>query len=259
MGDAHGHSGSAEIWAFVQEHLPPEPARILEVGCGRGEVARAIADAGHDVVAIDPEAPTGALFRRESLETFADPGPFDAVVASRSLHHIANLPRALDKIANLLAKEGRIIVNEHAWDRFDERTARWYLRIRSGIDPEAPSSVERCLAEWQHDHAGLHTYAAMRKELDRRFIERFFAWTPYLYGELSRAVDEREERALIESGEIQATGFRYIGERPIYLGEVHRRDRSQTILQWSVPADLSDPHAFNLIRRPHAYGADLGV
>ena len=36
---------------------------------------------------------------------------------------------------------------------------------------------------------------------------------PYLYGELTGAVSEPEERALIDAGAIQATGFRYVGER----------------------------------------------
>jgi hypothetical protein len=58
----------------------------------------------------------------------------------------------------------------------------------------------------------------MNEELDRRFTELFFAWTPYLYGELAGAVTERDERALIEAGEIQAIGFRYVGERPTMAG-----------------------------------------
>jgi hypothetical protein len=52
----------------------------------------------------------------------------------------------------------------------------------------------------------------MREELDARFTERYFAWAPYLYGELSGAIEEPEERALIDSGQIRATGFRYVGE-----------------------------------------------
>jgi hypothetical protein len=33
------------------------------------------------------------------------------------------------------------------------------------------------------------------------------------YGELAGAASEQEERALIEAGAIQATGFRYVGEQ----------------------------------------------
>lgn len=201
------------LYGFVSEHLPPTPARVLEVGCGRGDLARALAQAGHDVVAIDPDAPAGDLFRATSLEEFADPEPFDAVVASLALHHVADLRGALDKIASLLRPTGRLIVNEHAVDRLDEATARWYLEKRAEIRPDARRSLEQCLHEWEEDHAGLHGYAAMRQELDRRFIERFFAWMPYLYGELAGAVTDLEERALIDAGVIQATGFRYVGER----------------------------------------------
>jgi hypothetical protein len=52
----------------------------------------------------------------------------------------------------------------------------------------------------------------MRRELDRRFTESFFAWTPSLYSELGHTL-EQEERMLIDAGAIQATGFVYVGER----------------------------------------------
>jgi SAM-dependent methyltransferase len=206
-------ASSMGVHEFVLAHLPPAPARVLEVGCGRGDLARTIARSGHPVIAIDPEAPQGDVFEATTLEAFTDPGPFDAVVSSLALHHIADLPAALDKIASILRPGGRLIVNEHAFDRLDEPTARWYLAVRAAADLDAPSSLDACLREWQDDHAGLHGYATMREELDHRFAERFFTWTPYLYAELAAAVSEREERALIEAGEIQATGFRYVGER----------------------------------------------
>jgi hypothetical protein len=34
---------------------------------------------------------------------------------------------------------------------------------------------------------------------------------PYLYGELAN-IEEEQKRALIETGAIQAMGFRYVGE-----------------------------------------------
>jgi SAM-dependent methyltransferase len=200
--------------AFVETHLPAAPARVLEVGCGRGDLARGIARLGYQVDAIDPEAPVGAVFHPVSLEEFSDPGPFDAVLSNLALHHIPDLGGALAKIRRLLRPGGRLIVNEHAWDRLDEPTARWYLEQRAAIDPDAPRSVEQCLDEWVADHAGLHSSAAMRKELDQRFDERLFVWTPYLNRELGDAADERTEQALIDAGGIQATGFRYLGERP---------------------------------------------
>ena len=198
---------------FVLAHLPPAPSRVLEVGCGNGELARALDAAGHEVVAIDPHAPDGEIFRRTSLAEFADREPFLAVVASRSLHHIGDLAAALDNIAALLRGEGVIVVNEHAPDRLDENTARWFLSHAGNAPPDAPKTPERFLDWWADAHAGLHGYGAIRSELDRRFSERVFAWAPYLYGEFGGAVDPAEEMQLIESGAIKATGFRYVGVR----------------------------------------------
>lgn len=199
--------------AFVQAHLPAPRARVLEVGCGAGELARAVASRGYRVTAIDPQAPSGELFQRVSLEEFADPSPFDAVIANRSLHHIHDLRSAVEKIGRLLRPGGRVIVAEHAWERLDERTARWFVDRHAEAHPGAPSrSAEDWMERWERDHARLHGYDALRSALDERFRERFFAWTPYLHGEL-RDVGEEDEARLIEQGEIAATGFRYVGER----------------------------------------------
>jgi SAM-dependent methyltransferase len=143
-----------ELTVFVLSQLPPPPARVLEVGCGKGELALALVERGYDVVAIDPEAPDGEIFRRTTIEAFAEPGPFDAVVASRSLHHVHELGAMLDKLLRLL--RGPLILNEFAWDR---------------RDPMTP--------EWVAEHDGLHGYGAMRAELDARLEERFFEWRPY--------------------------------------------------------------------------------
>ena len=94
----------------------------------------------------------------------------------------------------------------------EERTARWSLERCAAIDPSAPASVGSCLEDWNAGHAGLHDYADLRGAMDQRFRERYFAWTPYLHGELGGPEVEREERDLIEAGTIQAIGFNYVGE-----------------------------------------------
>jgi len=200
-----------DVLKFVTAQLPPAPVRVLEVGCGDGRLARALDELGYGVVAIDPAAPEGAIFQAVSIEEFADSAPFDAVVASRSLHHIHDLSGGLSKLQRMLVPGGRLVVVEHAFDRLDERTAGWYLEKRRVKGPHAPSSLGACLAEWEADHAGLHSYTAMRRELDLRFTERWFAWTPSLYLELGQALED-EELSLIEAGSIQATGFEYVGE-----------------------------------------------
>jgi SAM-dependent methyltransferase len=184
---------------FVLGQIGDLPARVLEVGCGEGELARALAYAGHSVTAIDPRAPEGTIFRRVRLEEFSEPGPFDYVVASQSLHHVEDLGRALEKVTNLLRAGGALIVVERA--RGGERGGRDH---GDHADP-----AEAHFAGWAEE--GFHDFGRMRDELGRRFVERHFEWVPYLYPDLDEGTSEADESAAIEVGAINATGFRYVG------------------------------------------------
>ncbi|MEX2421290.1 MAG: class I SAM-dependent methyltransferase [Actinomycetota bacterium] len=203
---------------FVVAMLPPTPARVLEVGCGAGKLARALARAGFRVTAIDPEAPEDPIFQRVLLEDFAAEVPFDAAVASLALHHVHDLRAALEKIVGLLEPGGMLVLNEFAKDQLDEPTARWYFHERHalaaafGRDPP-PASFDDWWMAWRDDHAGIHDSEAMRTELDRLFERRLFVWTPYLCRYELDAALEPLERSLIDAGAIRATGFRYAGIR----------------------------------------------
>jgi SAM-dependent methyltransferase len=202
---------------FVLARLASAPGRVLEVGCGRGDLALALADAGHDVVAIDPQAPAGPIFRRVTLEKFDGPSGFAAVVASRSLHHLETLGAALDTISQLLEPGGHLVVNDFAWERADEPTVEWYYGQRDILaaargEPDA-APVEPPLVRWRREHGDLHRYDEMRPELDRRFGEQHLSWEPYFHHELAGAVSETLERGLIGAKAIRAIGFRYVGVR----------------------------------------------
>jgi SAM-dependent methyltransferase len=185
-----------EVLEFVVRELPSPPARVLELGCGDGELAHALAAAGYTVLGIDPDAPEGPIFRRSAIEELDEPGPFDAVVASRSLHHVHDLAAGLDKVAALLRPGGVFVVDEFGWERLDAASAE-----RVGIP----------LDEWQDEHEELHTAEAMRRELDERFTRRSLSAEPYLYRESRSLVSEEEERQLVEAGRIRPIGFRYVG------------------------------------------------
>ncbi len=81
--------GEPARWQHVEEfvlgQIGDPPARVLEVGCGEGELARAMARTGHSVTAIDPRAPEGPIFRRVRIEDLSDPGPFLRAEIARSL------------------------------------------------------------------------------------------------------------------------------------------------------------------------------
>jgi SAM-dependent methyltransferase len=192
-----------ELTDWVRSQLPPAPARVLEVGCGSGELARALAAAGHDVLAIDPVAPDGPILRRTTIEELDEPGPFDAVVASRSLHHVHDLDAVLAKLARLAPL---LVLNEFAWDRLDAPTARWYDEHRArSANPPPPA------AEWRRRHGELHGFETLRGGLAKRFAEREFAFVPYLSRYLHLPELEAHETELIAAGTINALGFRYVG------------------------------------------------
>lgn len=191
-----------DLHALALRELPRPPARVLELGCGRGELARALAADGYDVVAVDPDAPEGAIFRRTTFEALGDEGVFEGAFASLVLHHVDDLDTALDKLRSLLRPGAPLVVREFAWELVDEPTARWdYARHgRNGG-----------LAEWRAEHEHLHTFEDMRAALDARFRERSFDWSPYLSEYEPAQGHAEEELRLIQSGEIRAVGFVYVG------------------------------------------------
>jgi SAM-dependent methyltransferase len=213
----------AAVWPFVRGRLPSAPASVVEVGCGTlGGFVPVLLEAGYQTVGVDPEAPEGPDYRRVELERYQPPRPVDGVIASLSLHHVAGLEAALDRVEALLAPGGVLVVVEWAWERFDEATARWCF---DRLAPPAHGAEHG----WLHHHQerwvasgqswdvylrtwagqeGLHEGAAIVAGLDARFRRRFHAEGPYLFADLA-AVTEAEEAAAIDAGQIQACGIRY--------------------------------------------------
>ena len=195
---------------FLLEHLPPPPARVLEVGCGtRGGVTPALAEAGYDAVGIDEEAPAGERFRQIRLEELEEPAEFDAVVAERVFHHVHPLGDALDKVARLAPL---FILDEFAWDRIDEPTREWYegqyrALTAAGREPPGPPDLAGWRARWED----LHPSYRVREELSGRFEQRLYQDRPYLYRWLNGPATEPLEQALIDAGAIRPVGFRWIG------------------------------------------------
>jgi 2-polyprenyl-3-methyl-5-hydroxy-6-metoxy-1,4-benzoquinol methylase/3-polyprenyl-4-hydroxybenzoate decarboxylase len=92
----------ADIALALAEHAPPRdsagaPRRLLDVGCGLGQIARHAVDAGYRVVATDiaetalasARVAAGArdiLWLRDDICATALLGPFDAIVDRATLH-----------------------------------------------------------------------------------------------------------------------------------------------------------------------------
>jgi SAM-dependent methyltransferase len=203
---------------FLRE-VVPTPSRLLEVGCGKGELAVLLAADRHEVVAIDPEAPDGPLFRRIRLEELDESEPYDVAVASVALHHVDDLGAAAERLAALVRPGGLLVLEEFAKERLEGPTAWWYYHQRRALaavrrdDHEIPDEFERWQEEIRERLADVHPVADLFAAVGRRFTERRLEWTPYLYDYRLDDSLEPAERALIDSGEIAATGCRYVGER----------------------------------------------
>jgi SAM-dependent methyltransferase len=190
---------------------------VLDVGCGQGELTTELAVAGYEALGIDPVAPEGDLFRRVRVEDLEpeQEEPFDAVVASFSLHHVRDLDHALRRIAELLRPGGALVLDEFGWDLVDEATFDWLYDQRRALaaagSGDAPASLAALQEEWEAEHLGLHGFVALRAAIAARFEERVFVSTPFLYRLLGGVATEVLEQALVDAGAIRALGFRYAG------------------------------------------------
>jgi 2-polyprenyl-3-methyl-5-hydroxy-6-metoxy-1,4-benzoquinol methylase len=104
----------------------PAGGRVLEIGAGEGLLAQTLARAGYQVTALEPR-PRGGAFPvvASSFEAFEAPGgSFDCVCAQLVLHHIADLPATLEKIASLLRPGGVLAIDDYGWERSEDAAFR---------------------------------------------------------------------------------------------------------------------------------------
>jgi ubiquinone/menaquinone biosynthesis C-methylase UbiE len=163
--DESGLSARISIWSrrtgpraidvTFDEVLALSPARVLEVGCGRGELAERLMQAGLDVVALDQSERMVDLTRARGVDArvgdvqelpFAD-REFDVAVANFMLYHVPDLDRAL---ADLRRVAHALVA---ATNGFDQLREMWEL-------------VGRDLADRRQ---------LFMRETGASFLERYFA------------------------------------------------------------------------------------
>jgi SAM-dependent methyltransferase len=201
---------AVELLAFVRANLPAPPVRLLEIGAGDGTLARALADAGYEVLAIDP-VPAGADVRPLSLlELDEPPASFGAAVAVTSLHHVDPLEDSIEHLAQLLPPGGPLVVDEFDVAAFDEGAAAWWLRQRQALGAAERASAEELVGEHR---AHLHPLERIVAALESHFRVSTPLYGPYLYRwNLGQALRRDEEEAIARA-EIPAVGARLLAHR----------------------------------------------
>ncbi len=244
---------------FIAGALPPPPVHVLEVGAGDGALAAQLSRRGYAVTTIDRSAEACATARArggfaviegEFLEYGgeppkaaggrgadgppAEPDPFDAVLFTRSLHHVHPLAAAADRAVAMIHERSLVVVEDFAYERADRATLAWAaatearLRRDGQIDTdEAPLFGPDPAASWIAHHREKHSVSeggAMTAALTARLHVERLESAPYLYryfsgrlrgpgaAETGRALFAEEER-LIADRSLAAIGLRIVARR----------------------------------------------
>jgi ubiquinone/menaquinone biosynthesis C-methylase UbiE len=201
---------------------PAEGERLLDAGCGAGEVARQLATrvgSTGSVVAVDQSEHMLAIARSRhdgGPVTYAlgdvtsldfPTGHFDGVRCERVLQHVANSDAAIRELIRVTRPGGRICVIDtdwttHVWDGFDqmEEVARSFLR--NVPDPAAGRTTRaRLVRAGAREVSALPVTLRFTSPADAAVIVPFFvrdlmrAFLPKdLYDRFYASVDESAER-----------------------------------------------------------------
>jgi SAM-dependent methyltransferase len=123
---AEGPNALEMVFAAVAE---VKPARVLDVGCGQGELAERIAsELGSEVVGVDQSARMVELTRARGVDArigdvqalaFPDES-FDCAVAAWMLFHVPDVNLGVREIARVLRPGGRLVAATNGPDHLRE-------------------------------------------------------------------------------------------------------------------------------------------
>ena len=226
------HCPTEHTIEFLGGVLPPGGARILEVGCGGGDVALRLGKLGHRVVGIDTSKEAvqraralGVDVREADLFSFDAP-PFDVVLFTRSLHHVRRLPAAMERAKALLVPGGVLALEELDFGAMDVPTATWLFDVEALLESsgvmhvdmeEARSSPGDPVSRWRAAYAknrAMHSGGSMLDAVQRSFHVVAIERVPYIYRYASNRL-EATERGYRVAREILSIEGRRIADKTI--------------------------------------------
>lgn len=213
-------------YEFIQRYLPAKTVSILEVGCGLGEVAARLIIDGAQVVGIDSDEGCVANARGLGVDARCETWPapmermFDAVLFTRSLHHITPLDDAIAAAVAVLRPGGKIIVEDFRVEAVSHRTNTWFNGLVTLLDAAdlLRGSVDVLLdkLDFGESRQHLHSSESMKRDLDRHgTVENedaayYFRYAEPMLEQQISAVLLDYEISLIKSGAIDALGKRFV-------------------------------------------------
>ena len=173
------HSFVWRLGAGVAELLAPQSGeRILDIGCGTGQLTAEIAKQGAQVVGLDNSANMigqarqnypGLSFVLADATSFHFEEPFDAVFSNAALHWVKQAEEAAESIARALKPGGRFVAEFGG--QGNNRSVLKALRAALGAESDA-----RC--PWYYPSIGEYASLLERHGLQVRHAELFDRSTP---------------------------------------------------------------------------------
>jgi len=244
-----------EVEDWVKSALPSHGRglRVLEVGCGPGHLAARLQADGVRLTAIDVSEEQVAAARERGIAAVLsdflefEAEPFDALLFTRSLHHICPLEAGIAKIRKLVRPGGLVLADEFAHDEVDSVTAAWFWDLQAVLEecgalaPDTPRGghhhrrhgvhggpPEDPVARWRERHLHdppLHGAATLISAVSAAFELRTRDRGPYLHRYFSdRVVDSDEgtrlflrvrelEKLRMRQGLLVPVGLRLVANR----------------------------------------------
>lgn len=128
------------------------PDHVLEVGCGRGELAvRVASELGATVVALDQSPRMVEIARGAGVDARVgdvqdlpfDDASFDCAVAAWMLYHVPDVDRGLAELARVLRPGGRLVAVTNGernlpelWEKFGTRRRRVHAFSVENAEPQ---------------------------------------------------------------------------------------------------------------------------
>lgn len=171
---AFGHrippGAEADAWAQpMRDHLPPGPARVLELACGTGEVTRLVHDLGHDVTALDFAEPMLAVARAKHAgkprlrfimadagNTMEPDASYDAILCRDLVWTLTDPEAAFADWFRVLRPSGRLLIYDGDWAKHSP-SGRLAARLLTLWDHLAPDR--------NYDGAMSDTHSAIMRRL----------------------------------------------------------------------------------------------
>jgi trans-aconitate 2-methyltransferase len=184
-------SSHAFVWQFGRDLLamlaPQAGERILDVGCGTGQLTSEIAKSGAEVVGLDQSAEMIGSARKNfpelrfevaDIATTNYENEFDAVFSNAALHWVRNQEGAITAMARALRPGGRLVFEMGGRGNIQEI---WNAAIQALTDMGVPNPEN--LSPWFYPSIGEYAPMLESHDLQVTFAVLFDRPTPLEGGE----------------------------------------------------------------------------